>query len=75
MFALIWWVLVLAAGFQAGRAWGGATAIGTVVGLFVGSWVIGLVPLIGWLGGWVTAAGAIAIGTNAERTQRQITSR
>lgn len=67
MFALIWWLLVLGATVQMGRAWGAIPALGA---LFVG-WVMSVtLPL----GGLLTAVGAVALGAQAEGTiQRRLT--
>lgn len=65
MFALLWWLLIFAAGFQAFRAWGGIGAFGTVVGLW-------LAAIFLPFGGLITTIGAIAIGASAESAQKRL---
>lgn len=64
---LIWIVFIGAAAWQAWRAWGGGSALGTVLLLWVVSWL----PL-GWI---LSLVGATLIGYRAEQTQGQLTVR
>ncbi len=56
---LVWWGLWLGASFQAFRAWGPKGGLTSAVLLLLVGWV----P---WIGGLVSAVGAVLVGYRAE---------
>jgi hypothetical protein len=65
LWSLLWWGVVLAATFQALRAWGRTYAVGAVLLLVLASsWLSTLLPM---LGGIVTLIAAVQMGATAER--------
>ncbi|HMV66394.1 MAG TPA: hypothetical protein PKA64_06055 [Myxococcota bacterium] len=66
LLGLVWWAFVLGASFQAWKAWGGASALGCVLGLYL------IWALLPWgLGGLLTVGAAVAIGARAEGAQQR----
>jgi hypothetical protein len=59
---LLWWGIVIAAGWQARKAWGSGTGIGAVLGLYL----LSFLPL----GSLLTLGLAVAVGARAEAEQR-----
>ncbi|MCB9682351.1 MAG: hypothetical protein H6733_12865 [Alphaproteobacteria bacterium] len=71
---LVVWVLMIGAAIQAGRAWGTAAGLGTMIGLFVVGWFVpwGLFGWIGGLLGYLALAGtSVAIGVRAENAMQR----
>lgn len=69
LFGLLWWGVVLAASYQAWRAWGKGPAIGTTIGLYL---LTTLLPAL--VGGILTLGIAVVIGARAEGAQQRLLS-
>lgn len=64
LLGLLWWAFVLGAAFQSWKAWGGASALGCVLGLYLASQ---LLPL----GALLTFCASVVIGARAETAQQK----
>jgi hypothetical protein len=66
LIGLVWWAFVFGAAFQSWKAWGGASALGCVLGLYL-AWA-----LLPWgVGAVLTLGAAVAIGARAEGAQQR----